>query len=195
MSATKKQIQNVKKEFIFKQGTERTLEYARGNLFQRKDGFRCDIVILPFLVPNDNDSYKTLLFGGMQHVPFNGRIMSYQSLEDWDGFPREALRRVNCNIYDNDRFVSNVSPYFKAYLYKHIVRPTMATPLALLKRKGALKVGNYVHIRDNEAQRWVTSKIKKIENGNSINVERYQWEVPFEEDVKIDSQRIHLIGM
>ena len=199
MSATKKVIQNVKRENVFKPGTERTLEFSRCNLFQRKDGFRSDIILLP-IYKNNDPSYRSLLSQGFSYAPFHSRILAYERLEDWEQFEtienREALKRIDCNVYDNDRFDTNLARFFKVFLYRHNISRYNATPISRLERAGALQVGNYVRIRDDELQRWITSRIESIANDNrSIRVSRYMWEAPFEETVAIDSQRIHLIGM
>lgn len=66
LSATKK-VKRVHKESMFKPGTERTFEVAKGNLFERSDSFRSDIIMLPFSV--SNDSFRSLLLTGCKRSP------------------------------------------------------------------------------------------------------------------------------
>ena len=67
MSATKTVHKNVHKESMFKPGTERTFEIARGNLFERSDSFRSDILLLPYSI--SNDSFRSLLLTGCKRSP------------------------------------------------------------------------------------------------------------------------------
>ena len=66
MSATKR-VSRLHKESLFTPGTERTFEIVRGNLFERSDSFRSDIILLPFSV--SNDSFRSLLLTGCKRSP------------------------------------------------------------------------------------------------------------------------------
>ena len=67
MAATKTVMKKVHKESLFKPGTERTFEIARGNLFERSDSFRSEIILLPYSI--SNDSFRSLLLTGCKRSP------------------------------------------------------------------------------------------------------------------------------
>ncbi len=48
-------------------------------------------------------------------------------LVSWDGFPAQQLRRIDANVYDNDRYDSNLSPYHKLYIYSHVLSQHLAS--------------------------------------------------------------------
>ncbi len=119
MTGGKQVIRNVHREAIFTPGTERTLEVARGNLFERNDSFRADIVILPHHIANE--SFKSFLFAGCKRSFVGSRIMAYDFLEKWPSFPSFSLRHIDANVYDNDRFHTTVDKTQRLYCYEHVV--------------------------------------------------------------------------
>jgi len=191
MAVTQKVVKRVHKETMFRPGTERTFEIARGNLFERSDSFRSDIILLPFSV--SNDSFRSLLLTGCKRSPIRSRLLSYHHLEEWDGFPQFQLRRVDSNIYDNDRYDSNLSPFHTLYLYEHILSVSMASsPKEIAMHCG---IGSAVKVRDPQQQQWFSAKVVAINNSTKmITVEKHGFRSGTEREmIKIDEQRLHLI--
>merc|ERR1719203_1097996 len=155
MSATKTIQKRVHKESMFKPGTERTFEIARGNLFERSDSFRSDILLIPYSI--SNDSFRSLLLTGCKRSPINSRILSLHHLEIWDGFPEFQLRRVDANVYDSDRYDTNISPHQRLFLYQHVLSHSMASSPSDIRNR--CRVGSRVTVRDKKQQHWFAAKV------------------------------------
>eukprot|EP00485_Elphidium_margaritaceum_P002516 CAMPEP_0202692720 /NCGR_PEP_ID=MMETSP1385-20130828/7028_1 /ASSEMBLY_ACC=CAM_ASM_000861 /TAXON_ID=933848 /ORGANISM="Elphidium margaritaceum" /LENGTH=806 /DNA_ID=CAMNT_0049348301 /DNA_START=27 /DNA_END=2450 /DNA_ORIENTATION=- len=191
MGATKTVIKNVHKESIFKPGTERTFEVIRGNLFERSDSFRSDVILLPYAI--SNDSLRSLLLTGCKRSPIGARILSFAQLESWDGFPAYQLRRIDANVYDCDRYDTNLSAYQKLYLYQHVLSPKMASS----PRDIALhcRVGAEVTVRDARRQQWFSAIVIAVNAATktvTVNKDGFIGDTGIEE-LKMDEQRIHLL--
>ena len=130
----------------------------------------------------------------MLSMKFRSRILSYSHLEGYDGFPQFQLRRVDANIYDNDRYDSDVSPHYQLYLYEHVLSLSMASSPKEIAMRCAL--GSEVMVRDQRQQQWFAAKVVAIKNATKmITVERYGFRPGTgREDIKIDEQRVHLIA-
>mmetsp|Transcript_49279 Transcript_49279/g.60530 ORF Transcript_49279/g.60530 Transcript_49279/m.60530 type:complete len:745 (-) Transcript_49279:36-2270(-) len=188
MYITKKILKNVHRESIFKSGNERTLEIAKGNLFERSDSFRSDILLLPYVI--SNDSFKSLLLTGCKRSMFGARILSYFQLESWDDYPMESLRRIDINVYDFDRFNCNLGNNKKIYIYEHVLSHKL--PSQPKECESNIKVGMQVSIIDNISQHWFVSDVKKVLK-DRIVIERVKWEIKESEEIKFNEQRIRLI--
>ena len=192
MSATKTVIKKVHKESIFKPGTERTFEIVRGDLFGRCDSFRADVIFLPYSI--SNDSFRSLLLTGCKRSPIGSRILSFSHLESWDGFPQFQLRRVDYNVYDNDRYNTNMSPHQKLYVYQHTLSHKQASsPKDIITY---CRLNSEVTIRDPKLKHWFTAKVLGInDKTKSIMVRKNGFlEDTGIEEIKIEEQRIHLIS-
>eukprot|EP01084_Bolivina_argentea_P287672 493618_1 len=191
MSVTKTVATNVHRESIFLPGSERTFEICRGNLFERSDSFRSDIILLPYSI--SNDSFRSLLLTGCKRSPIGSRILSLSHLESWDGFASQQLRRIDANAYDNDRYETNISPHHRLYMYEHTLSPAAASsPKEILTQ---CTVGCEVTVRDVQQQQWLTAKVLAMnEKSKSLTVRKdgFIGDTGVEE-MKIDEQRVHLI--
>eukprot|EP00484_Ammonia_sp_Unknown_P021909 CAMPEP_0197031312 /NCGR_PEP_ID=MMETSP1384-20130603/10356_1 /TAXON_ID=29189 /ORGANISM="Ammonia sp." /LENGTH=798 /DNA_ID=CAMNT_0042460823 /DNA_START=9 /DNA_END=2405 /DNA_ORIENTATION=- len=191
MAATKTVTKKVHRESVFKPGTERVFEVVRGNLFERSDSFRSDIILLPYSI--SNDSFRSLLLTGCKRAPIGSRILSFSHLESWDGFPSYQLRRVDANVYDNDRYDTNLSPHQRLYLYEHVLSPNQASSPKDIAQHCA--VGSHVTVRDPKQQRWFSADVIALNNATktiTINKDGFLGDTGIEE-IKIDEQRLHLI--
>ena len=81
-------------------------------------------------------------------------------MESWDGFPAFQLRRVDANVYDNDRYDTNMSPHHKLYLYQHVLSPKQASPKQDIITK--CRVGCDILVRDTKQQQWFTATVLAI---------------------------------
>ena len=114
-------------------------------------------------------------------------------MEAWDGFPAFQLRRIDANVYDNDRYDTNMSPHQRLYLYQHVLSLALASSPKSIQTN--CKIGSKVMVRDIKQQQWFTAKVLQInDKTKSITVQKNNWinDTGIEE-VKIDEQRIHLV--
>ena len=124
---------------------------------------------------------------------YRSRILSFSHLEGWDGFPQFQLRRIDANVYDNDRYDTNMSPYQRLYLYEHVLSLAMASSPKSITTN--CRIGSRVTVRDIKQQQWFTAKVLSInDKTKSIMVQKNNWinDTGIEE-IKIDEQRIHLV--
>ena len=129
---------------VSKSGTERTCEVWFGSLFDYPGAFDAEICILETDFPEEMHPH---LMECMVTTPVGCTFLTYHDLKKFACFDWNALRQIDCHIYDNDRYITSWSQGWRFYIWEHIHHFTEEQhfeplPLAAGQWAGCLKMGD-----------------------------------------------------
>jgi len=136
--------------YLFLPGKERTCEVWYGSLFDYPGGFDADICVLETDFPEDMHPH---LIECMCTTPIGCTFLTYHDLKKFKCYDWDNLRQIDCNVYDNDRYITSWSQGWRFYLWEHVHNYAKALPYdtepngaALL---AALKQDDQIVFKDN----------------------------------------------
>lgn len=88
-----------------------------GSLFDYPLGFFAEICILETDFPVEMQPH---LVESMCSTPIGCTFLTYHDLRKFACFDWNALRQIDCNIYDNDRYITSWSQGWRFYIWEHI---------------------------------------------------------------------------
>eukprot|EP01084_Bolivina_argentea_P006592 12497_1 len=107
----------VQHRYLFIPGTERTCEVWFGSLFDYPGGFDAELCVLETDFPEEMHPH---LIEMMCSTPYGCTFLTYHDLKKFKCFDWKQLRQIDCNIYDNDRYITSWSQGWRFYLWEHI---------------------------------------------------------------------------
>lgn len=116
----------VQHRFMFVPGTERTCEVWFGSLFDYPGGFDAEICVLETDFP---EQMHTELIARMVSTPIGCTFLTYHDLKKFPAFDWLRLRQIDCNIYDNDRYITSWSQGWRFFLWAHIQGAELCAPI------------------------------------------------------------------
>jgi len=116
----------VQHRHMFVPGTERTCEVWFGSLFDYPGGFDAEICVLETDFP---EQMHPQLIARMCETPLGCTFLTYHDLKKFPAFDWQQLRQIDCNIYDNDRYITSWSQGWRFYLWQHIRGNQLCAPL------------------------------------------------------------------
>jgi len=116
----------IQHRYMFVPGTERTCEVWFGSLFDYPGGFDAEICVLETDFP---EQMHTELIARMCSTPIGCTFLTYHDLKKFACFDWLRLRQIDCNIYDNDRYITSWSQGWRFYLWQHIHGGELCAPI------------------------------------------------------------------
>merc|ERR1719242_2441283 len=107
----------VQHRYLFIPGTERTCEVWYGSLFDYPGGFDAEMCILETDFPEE---MHPQLIQCMTTTPIGCTFLTYHDLKKFNCYNWNELRQIDCNIYDNDRYITSWSQGWRFYIWEHI---------------------------------------------------------------------------
>jgi len=107
----------VQHRYLFIPGTERTCEVWYGSLFDYPGGFDAEMCILETDFPEE---MHPQLIQCMTGTPIGCTFLTYHDLKKFSCYDWNQLRQIDCNIYDNDRYITSWSQGWRFYIWEHI---------------------------------------------------------------------------
>jgi len=107
----------VQHRHLFIPGTERTCEVWFGSLFDYPGGFDAEMCILETDFPEE---MHPQLIGRMCSTPLGCTFLTYHDLKKFECYDWDQLRQIDCNIYDNDRYITSWSQGWRFFIWRHI---------------------------------------------------------------------------
>lgn len=128
-------------------GKERTCEVWYGSLFDYPGGFDAEICVLETDFPEEMHPH---LIECMTTTPIGCTFLTYHDLKKFKCYDWDNLRQIDCNIYDNDRYITSWSQGWRFYLWEHVQNFKTGKPYQAIEGKlcDSLKKDDQIIFKD-----------------------------------------------
>ena len=115
-----------------------------GSLFDYPGGFDAEMCISDF----PEEMHPHLMNAS---TPIGCTFLTYHDLKKFKCFDWDNLRQIDCNIYDNDRYITSWSQGWRFYLWEHVPSFSKALPCSKIPGKlyENLKKDDQIIFKDN----------------------------------------------
>ena len=152
-----------------------------GSLFDYPGGFDAEICILETDFPEE---MHPQLIQCMCSTPVGCTFLTYHDLKKFSCYDWNQLRQIDCNIYDNDRYITSWSQGWRFYIWEHIAHFVNTKHYTPINGKWS------GYLKKNDSILYQTNDDKELKYGEIVTISGDSEEKSDEVNLIIKSNRI-----